>query len=341
MPQMVSRTAVLFLACALVAGTACRSFFRPSTLPAALTDEAFWQLTMDLSEPGGDFTHSENLVSNETRFADLIRLLRPASDVYIGVGPEQNFSYIARIEPAIAFIVDIRRENRNLHLMYKALFEVSADRTDFVFRLFSRVRPDRLSSETTVQNLFAALESAPRAPGSYQINVELVRDRLVTTHRFPLTPDDLAGIERVLHAFYTEGPAINYGRSRADDSPPPSYAALMTGSDMTGVSRSYLATGEAFAFVKHLQVNNLIVPIVGDFAGPKAIRRVGDYVRDRRSVVSAFYGSNVEVYLNSVKMHAHCANLAALPYTSASSFIGSKSIQRFPTKLASCLAPGR
>ena len=47
------------------------------------------------------------------------------SGVYIGVGPEQNFSYIARLRPTIAFIVDIRLENRNLHLLHKAVIELS------------------------------------------------------------------------------------------------------------------------------------------------------------------------------------------------------------------------
>ena len=67
------------------------------------------------------------------------------SGVYLGVGPEQNFTYIAAIRPRIAFITDIRRGNLHLHLMYKALFELSANRADFVARLFNRSaahRPD-------------------------------------------------------------------------------------------------------------------------------------------------------------------------------------------------------
>ena len=90
--------------------------------PAQLSDEEFWNLSTRLSEPPGAFRHSENLVSNEELFPHTIRLLRARGGVYIGVGPEQNFSYIARIRPSMAFIIDIRQENRNLHLLYKALF---------------------------------------------------------------------------------------------------------------------------------------------------------------------------------------------------------------------------
>ena len=112
-----------------------------STLPSALSDREFWTLIQTVSEAPGTYTLSDNFVSNEPRVAENARWLRPAGGVYIGVGPEQNFSYIARLRPAMAFIVDIRRENRNLHLLYKALFELSGDRVDFVSRLFSRPRP--------------------------------------------------------------------------------------------------------------------------------------------------------------------------------------------------------
>ena len=127
-------------------------------LPAAgqvsqrLTDQEFWKISTDASEPGGTF-HSENLVSNEIRFQgiipDLIRAAVPGK-AYIGVGSEQNFTYIAAVRPAIAFIVDIRRENRDLHLLYKAFFEMSADRAEFIGRLFSLARPAGLTELSTV-----------------------------------------------------------------------------------------------------------------------------------------------------------------------------------------------
>ena len=129
-----------------------------STLPAALSDEAYWRLIEDLSESEGTFPLSDNLVSNEPLFAESVRILRPGGGAYIGVGPEQNFSYIARLRPAVAFIVDIRRENRNLHFLYKALFEISADRADFVSRLFSRPLPESRGAAYSVDELFERLE---------------------------------------------------------------------------------------------------------------------------------------------------------------------------------------
>src|SRR5207249_7406317 len=115
-------------------------------LPAQLTDEEFWRLSSESSEPDGNF-RSDNLLSNESYFQFVIPKLNETATparVYMGVGPEQNFTYIAAMKPKIAFIVDIRRGNLELQLMYKALFELSKDRVEFVSRLFSKKTPERL-----------------------------------------------------------------------------------------------------------------------------------------------------------------------------------------------------
>jgi hypothetical protein len=319
---------------------ACGFTLRRSTLPAVLSDQEFWRLSSGLSEAPGEFTHSENLVSNETRAADLIRMMRERDGVYIGVGPEQNFSYIASLRPAMAFIVDIRRENRNLHLLYKALFELSADRADFVSRLFSRPLSPGLDAAASVDDLFRMLEGTRPARTAYEATAQQVRDRLVRTRGLPLEDYDLAWIDYALEAFYLDGPEIHYSRSRPDDRRGPSYRLLMTGKDMVGRSRSYLADEEKFTFLKDLHARNLIVPVIGDFAGSGAIRRTGDYIRGHRAELAAFYASNVEVYLNRAQADAFCGNLATLPHGARTWFIGSKAIQPFGTKLKACASPG-
>ena len=326
----------------LVLGTFAAACSGRSTLPAALTDQEFWQLTTDLSEPPGTFAHSENLVSNELQFVNLVRMLRSDGGVYIGVGPEQNFSYIAAQRPKVAFIIDIRRENRNLHLLYKALFEISGDRVEFLSRLFSRPRPAGLSASSAADRLFEAFGTAQPDAILFAATRDLVHSRLADVNRFPLTTEDLNDIDHVLHAFFDDGPGITYSRSNAaDDEPRPTYRTLMTARDIFGELRSYLASEDAFAAVKGLQEKNLVVPVVGDFAGPTAIRRVGEFVRQRRSTVSVFYSSNVEVYLHQQKTMVFCGNLAALPYTPATWFITSKTMKPFPAKLKTCPGSGQ
>src|SRR5262245_51879400 len=115
-------------------------FQAADTLPASLTDQEFWKLITDFSEPGGNFVF-DMYMSNEETFQeilpDLLKRVQPGG-VYLGVAPEQNFTYITALRPKMAFIIDIRRENMVEMLMYKALFEMSANRAEFLSRLFSR-----------------------------------------------------------------------------------------------------------------------------------------------------------------------------------------------------------
>jgi hypothetical protein len=241
------------------------------------------------------------------------------------VGPEQNFTYISALQPSIAFIVDIRRGNLQLHLMYKALFELSMDRADFVSRLFSRKQPDGLRTTSTAAEIFAAYGDAEASAALYDRNLKAIEAQLSSRHGFALSSEDLTGIEYVYHAFFTYGPAINYSSTEgvaAAGSYRPTYADLMTATDSDGRAHSYLASEEAFAAVKALEARNLVVPVVGDFAGPRALRAVGTWLKSRSGVVSAFYVSNVEQYLRVERVWgAFCGNVARLPIDDTSTFI--------------------
>ena len=99
------------------------------------------------------------------------------------------------------------------------------------------------------------------------------------------------------------------------------YESLMVTNDGAGVERSYLANEELFGFVKRLESRNLLVPVVGNFAGPKALRAVGRFIRERGETVQAFYLSNVEDYLTGGLWSAFCNNVASLPLGESSTFI--------------------
>lgn len=316
-----------------LASTTCAE--RPS-LAAKLDDAQWWALIETVSEPPGRFDISENLVSNEPGFAERVRWLRPAGGAYIGVGPEQNFSYIAALEPEIAFIVDIRRDNLVLHLMYKALFEIATDRADFVSRLFSRPRPAGLSSDATVEDLFEQFDAVIPSAAALEHNLRLIRERLLELRRLPLTEAELAGMSRALAAFQTAGPAIHFWGAKQVDATQPSYRALMTARDWTGRHRSFLATEAGFHIVKNLHSRNLIVPVVGDFGGPAALRRIGQYLREHGAKLHAFYASNVGTYLTNQEALEFCRNLASLPVAPRAIFAESNRLRPFAAKLKDC-----
>jgi len=307
-----------------------------STIPARFTDKELWQLNAEISEPGGYF-RSDNLLSNETGFQavipGLLEKLKPGG-VYLGVGPEQNFTYIVALKPKMAIIFDIRRGNMVEHLMYKALLETSADRAEFVSKLFSRPRPSGLDTASTAQQLFDAYNRAAPDSVFFRKNLAAIKEFLTKTKGFALGDSDSKSLDYIYGAFFGGGPQINYNYSSGGGGGGfgggfgggmPNYATLQTATDTAGKNWAYLANEANFRWLKDFETKNLLVPVVGDFAGPKAIRTVGKYLKEHNAVVSAMYCSNVEQYLfrQNDDWSRFYANVATLPLDANSSFIRS------------------
>jgi hypothetical protein len=270
-------------------------------LPAKISNESFWKLVRDLSEEDGPFP-SDNFISNERSYTDVLPDLRKEvvpGGVYIGVGPEQNFTYIAAIQPLMAFIIDIRRQNLAEHLMYKALFEISADRREFLSRLFSRPLIAATKEPASLEDLLALLREASPDEAMFAANLLAIREQLTVNHGFDLAAEDRSRIEYILRSFYTLGPAINYNgpQARNPNGAYPNFVELLQQTTALGKEDNFLSSDDNFRVVQKLQQDNMIIPLVGDFAGPTAIRGVADYLRNHDAAVSVFYTSNVEQYL--------------------------------------------
>jgi hypothetical protein len=292
-------------------------------LPTSISDADFWRLVTEFSEPAGSFP--QQFMSNEDSAQFVIPELQkttPRRGVYMGVGLEQNFTYIAAVRPTLAFIVDIRRDNMLEHLMYKALFELSSDRADFVSRLFSRQRPVGLDTGATAEVLFDAYQSVEPDPALYDDNLRAVLDHLGNKREFQIDPTDRGGIARIMNAFRNAGPNRLKGQG---DPRNPTYAQLMSATDLAGRNHSFLASEENYAIVQELERQNRIVPVVGDFAGDKALSSIARYLKEEGATVNVFYVSNVERYLFEQGPHGQqfYANVARLPLNPSSTFIRS------------------
>ncbi len=298
------------------------------TLPDRLTDQQFWAFIEQTSEDNGYF-RSDNFLSNERGYQvvipDLVRAARPGR-VYLGVGPEQNFPYIIALKPKMAVIFDIRRGNLHEQLIYKALFEMSRDRADFLSRLWSRARPAGLTTASTVDDLMAAYRTVEPTPAAYAVNLKAITDWLTDRHHLPLDQGDLDGIDYVYKtAFYDGGPDLTYsmgGFGGGRFNMRSTYADIQVLDDGQGVQRGFLASEANWLAMKAIESRNMLVPVVGDFGGPKAVRHVGQYLKAHDAVVSAFYLSNVEQYLNQDgKEDTFLCNVATLPLDDTSTFI--------------------
>jgi hypothetical protein len=294
-------------------------------LPEALGDTEFWNLIVALSEPDG-FFEDENYVSNELGYERTMARLQqtvPPGGVLLGVGPEQNFHYVAALDPALTFVIDIRRQNAIEHLMYKALFELAADRAGFMSMLFSRPRPSDLAADVPVERLFQAFTPVAPEDSLFRQTLTAVEQTLTVRHGWPLDAADRAALAKVFTAFRTAGPDLMYvfrGTAEAH----PTYTRMMSARDANGRNWSYLESEAAFQKVQAKQRRNLIVPVVGDFAGPKSLRAIGAYLRERGARVSVFYVSNVEPYLFTAgRSKALYDSLLTMPFADEALFVRS------------------
>lgn len=301
----------------------------------------FPQLIAELSEEGGYFP-SDNLVSNELGYQKILHKLDELNvrgGVYIGVGPEQNFTYIAAVRPSYAFILDIRRDNLLQHLLYKALFALARTRAEYLALWLSRPLrddPDRGDSseweQASIAELVARVDAASPDPIFFRKTLQRIFELIEQRFGVPLTPEDRGRIEYIYRSFYEDGLDIRYeSHFRRSWRQFPTLRELLLETDRMGRPRNFLASEESFRFLKQLHEQDRIIPVTGDFAGPKALRAIGDYVRRLGETVSVFYVSNVEYYLLQNDTFAHFAeNVKTLPRTPRSLIIRSYVGYGFP-----------
>lgn len=288
----------------------------------------FGLLHQRLAERAGYFG-SDNLVSNELSYLHVLGRLEKmgvTGGVYLGVGPDQNFSYIAQIKPKLAIMTDIRRDAMLQHLLFKALFMMSRSRTEYLCNLFARPVPKDLKKwETkTIRDL---VEYFDRTPLDQKIAERLKGEvaKKVGTFGMDLVPRDFETIADIHRAFYEDCLEVRYTiRDRSTGRFFPAYRDLLLEKDLEGKHRNYLATEADFMVIKNMQDRNQIIPITGDLSGPKALRACGDYLRELGLKVSAFYVSNVEFYLwRQSTLDRWIDNLKALPIDDKSVIIRS------------------
>jgi hypothetical protein len=281
------------------------------------TAQSFASRVERLSEEGGDFD-TDNLISNERSYLDVVAALKAAGvsgGAYLGVGPDQNFSYIAQIRPAIAFIVDIRRDNLLLHLMFKALFASAQNRAEYVSLLTGRPAPGQLETwrDASLERIVAYIDEARPIPNSGPRLDRRLHDA-IAAFGVPLSADDFSTIERFHHTFIDAGLSLKFeSRGRPPRSAYPTLRDLLLATDRAGRSWNYLASERDFQFVRSLQTQDLVIPVVGDLGGRHALAAIADLMVSRGDRLSAFYVSNVEMYLYGDKSAEFVKNVNRLP----------------------------
>jgi hypothetical protein len=288
---------------------------RPTTpLSTPLSDSAFGALVERLSEPDRYFD-TDNLISNEASYLHAVGELEARGvrgGAYLGVGPDQNFSYMAAVRPELAFVVDIRRDNLLQHLWFKALFERSETRLDFLCLLVARSCGGP-SDGLTVGALVGRVDRAEPVD-----TLELLIGAVVThaaSSGVPLTDRDREAIGSIHRRFAAEGLDLQFNsHGRAPNPGYPTLRRLVLERDLEGRQVGYLADEADYRYLAGFQEENRVVPVVGNLAGDRALAGIARELRQRGLTVSVFYVSNVEFYLFRDRIFPdYMANLSALP----------------------------
>ena len=295
--------------------------------PAPARPSSFGSQIASLSEPGGYFD-TDNLISNERSYLQVIpdlRRLGLKDGAYVGVGPDQNFTYIAAVRPSIAFIIDVRRDNMLLNVLFKALFSHARTRVEYLALLLGRPVPAALHQwrHASVEEIVRYIDGAPLAAPT-----DAARTALAATIGelgVPLARADLDTIDRFHGRFVEAGLDLRFqSTGRPPQRTYPTYRELILAKTPDGIPANYLAAEDSFQFVKTLQSRDLVIPVVGNLSGPSALAAIGSLLQRRGDRLTAFYASNVEFYLfGEGTFPEFAANLRRVPHTDRSLIIRS------------------
>lgn len=301
-----------------VAGFVVASCSTPASAPPPLAE-----LVVDLSEKGGYFD-TDNLISNETAYAQVVEDLEPSGGVYIGVGPEQNFHYIGRLRPTWAFIMDIRRDNMLHQLLLNALLVEADTPAQYLCALFSR-ECDAAASYASFDALVAAVDATAPDEELFRENLASVYDNIDERIELTLTEDERRMVELIYRAYFDEQLELRFrSHGRRPMAHHPTYRRLLIEESPGGTLGHFLSRPDDYAHVRELARSGRLVPVVGNFAGPHALRRIARFVEEQGETVTAFYTSNVEFYLlRDGSFPTYVENVRALPLASDAQFIRS------------------
>ncbi len=283
---------------------------RPMELGIPTRDPSFRALIASLSEPPTG-PHADNLMTNEDSFPRVASELAarvPNEGVYLGVGPDQNFTYIAHCQPDFGFLLDYRRRNLRLHLLHKALFMLAPDRITYLERLTART-PRELPPNPAPGELVGAFRAARFQSGLLSRTRNEVKALLQPMG--VLEADEWADLSMIQARLAGPGMGAQFLALPMY----PDFGSMIETTDRHGKPAHFLASESYYQRVRELHLHDRIIPIVADLAGAIALQRLADWLKDQSLLVTAFYVSDVEFFLlRAGRFPDYLKNLRRLPW---------------------------
>jgi len=274
------------------------------------------QLCHELSEWSGYF-FSDNIVSNESSFLQPATALTaiPPGLAYLGVGPEQTFSYLAIVKPSLAFVIDLRRDNFRLHLLYKALFALAETRAQWLAMLLGRPYGANTvgDSGASLSELIGALQRSTPTGAAFRRAHDRVVSQLAALAMLTGSSDRRA-LARLHRRFFDEQLDITFQLRRPSRQSYPSLRTLLLSRSADGKHGGFLASRASYSWVRAMQLENRVIPLVGDLTGHHTLVGIGAQLRRRQLPLGLVYLSNAEQYVfDERRWNRWLSNAAQLP----------------------------
>ncbi len=269
----------------------------------------------------------EYLVSNETDYQNISSYFNETgtdNSVYIGVGPDQNYTYISLCSPKLAFIVDYRPDNQLLHLLFKAIFALSYNRVDYLSLLFSKpIDKSKTSGNIGLSKLVEYFEYTDGDSQLFDKNLTRILKKIQSFDN-KLTLNEITKIRNIYSEFFQTHLNLRcrFPRKTSSGMPYPTYKDFLLSTDQNGYCHNFINNDNYFCYVKNKHEKNQILPITGDFSGLNTLSTIGSFCQKHNLLISTIYISNVEYrLLNDHLFESYMRNLKSLPINDRSIII--------------------
>ncbi|MGP3921046.1 LIC_10091 family protein [Nonomuraea sp. 10N515B] len=244
-------------------------------------------------------------MTSEVAHNDAIAKCRPGTGAagtgaYIGVGPCQNLTYIGALRPRLAIICDSRLDNLIEHLMFKMLIERATNPLDYLLLLFSRPveEPPPSADIKEAEDLVAAFERGTPDPETYRDNLEWLRSE--AKRRWEFNDGQLDRLSYLYGQFFARQLAITaVNQECAEALGSPTLRDVILARNSYRRNFHFLTDADRFAYVRQMQLEDRIIPMLGNFSSAASIQLINDLLDKFGERADTIYLSNIEDYLVS------------------------------------------
>ncbi|RLT14098.1 MAG: hypothetical protein DWI24_03455 [Planctomycetota bacterium] len=247
-----------------------------------------------LDGPATGPASADNLMTNEDSIASVVDQIAkevPPRQVYLGVGPDQNYTLMAHARPENCYVIDFRKKNQLLHLFHKALVEISTSRIQYLENFWAREISEEIRKKGQTMDFIESFKNQSVDPQKLDLIKQQVKS--VCSGWNLLNKSELDEISTLQSRLAGQGPDARFLALKMY----PTIGSLITMKSRAGQPAHWLAQENYYSVLRTMQLENRILPINGDWSDEKGFARIVKRIEQDRQKVGLIYLSDVEFFL--------------------------------------------